>query len=404
MSAVAVSVVLFCTFSFAIGQGHDKSQGNIFTLLRKYGHERKGSWNQYLVVTMLTEQEFVDSRNWNDLSYLTNHQNGNRVKFYLNKKFPGKLNESSPHKDPNIHGEVIFLYLDDNAPQKLEAMLPNQGHSKGLPYLIFFSHYIPCACVKNCNFHCSEELGHAARRYKNKYKILVAYIRPFKLTNESAAEDFMKRGGIYMYKYIKGLFRPLQYVPYIEKNYKPSDIFQNNLRDLLVQSPVAQCTPENVNDRKRIAVAFINIATRGCFEDSDRNYFGRLTKLNDNYLYECLRRYIYNAIGNDCDRLGKSLPDIRDLFIGALDNALRQSARIGYPRMEDDLDYRPVEDNVLWKKLFTKVPKNSSLRCRNPFLTFESFCTKVGEIRSLSVHNVKKVVGGNNKNVRKHSA
>lgn len=394
MGAVAVSVVLFCTFSFAIGAGpFDKSQGNIFTLLRKYGYERKGDWNQYLVVTMLTEQEFVNSRNWNDLSYLTNHQNGNRVKFYLNKKFPGKLNESSPHKDPNIHGEVIFLYLEDNAPEKLEAMLPNQGNRNGLPYLIFFSYYIPCACVKNCNFHCAEELGHAAKRYKNKYIFLVAYITPFTLTDESAAEDFMKRGGIRMYRFIKGLFRPLQYVPYIEKTYKPSDIFQNNLRDLLVNSAVAQCTPENINDRKRIAVAFINIATRGCFEDSDRNYFGGLTKLNANYLNECLRSYISNAIGNDCDRLGRNLCLLKRLFTGAIDNALRQSAQIGYPRMEVDLNYRPVEDNVLWKNLVTIVPQKSSLRCKYRTLTFESFCTKRG---------VRNVVKGNAK-IRKRN-
>lgn len=378
MEAVFVStLLLLCTVTIA---SSNRPETNIFSLMYFFGHQNRGSNKQFLVVTMLTPEEFKDSEKWTDLSYLTSHTNGNRIKFYLNEPGEDELPETGT---TTKHGEIIFLYLDDNAPETLEAMLPDYSEGE-LPYLIFYSFYIPCACVEGCDFSCAEELGHAAKRYKNKYKFIVAYSKTFVGrniggTDEARAEDFMKAGGIQIYKYIHQSisYEPLQLVPYIETTARRSEVFQNNLRDLLVQSPVAGCTSTDGNYRKLIAVSFINEATKPCFQETPRKYFGGLTELNTAYLYNCLQEYIYSAVENHCDRLPRSLRDIRMMFTTAINSALAQSKRIGYPTMQGADDYRPVEDNMLWQNLYIQTGPQEQLACQiKPDLTVESFCTK----------------------------
>lgn len=381
------AILLFLAHMYVVQSQEDLS--NIFHLMYFYGDKYRETARQYLVVTLLTSAEYKESADWANLDPLLNHKNGNRVKYYLNDEYPDLPETGSDLK----HGEIIFLYLDGDAPKQLENMLPDHP-AEELPVMIFFSLYIPCACVENCNFNCAEELSHAAKHYREKFKFVVGYAKVFigkyiKGTDEDQAEDFMKKGGIQMYKYVKDTFKyePLQVVPYLETTGKPSDVLQNNLVTLLVESPVSVCVASTTEEKMPIAAAFLNKATSNCFELKRCNYYGGLTKLNKHCLYNCLYDYVQDNIGNDCDRLPTDLNAILYSFEEIIDNALRQSLRVGYPTIGGNFVYLPVEDNMLWQNVYTQSRnKYAGLADTNTAsepvclkrrdLSVASFCTK----------------------------
>lgn len=353
---------------------------NILLLMRNFGMEKvkNTNTNQYLVVTMLTANEVLQSAKWTSEKIKKLAENPQRrVQFITNKQLQDALPETGTGTK---HGEMLFLYHNINGPQKLSEMLPADG-SKGLPHLIFFSYYIPCACVSGCRFSCAEELGELAKQYRNKYKVVVGYEDVYKMTfkdggsigtDKSAAESFLKEGGIDLYILTNQMFYTVNIQSPIQQN--THKVFQAILRDILIKSSVAVCTTENpiANDRKPIANSFINQITIPCFQDNKRGYAGGLSEHKKWYLDRCLLLMLEAFVGEDCNRMPKG-QKVKYSFYTHIVDALKQSSQIGNPQ---DPEFSPIENNIAWHLLKTTNNEQNYLKCWYSQLSVKSFCTK----------------------------
>lgn len=240
----------------------------ILALMREYGQimtrdlnaNRTQSFSQYLVVTMLTENEFKASAGWrtNNINTL---QTTKRIQYYNNEN--AKRTIGIFKKGKSLHGELLFLYLKGDQIGELEKKLPDDK-SKGKPRLLFYSFYIPCACIAGCDFSCAEELKSEAKLYKDQYNFIVGFEAVFKFstdvaTNRNKAEMFLKGGGIELYEYLDNHMTLVQVV---SQPSSPTTIFQVELFTFLTKNAVAEiCLPPEQNKRNSIAIVFIKHVT-----------------------------------------------------------------------------------------------------------------------------------------------
>lgn len=354
---------------------------------------------------MLTENEIKASAGWrtNNINTL---QTTKRIQYYNNEN--AKRTIGIFKKGKSLHGELLFLYLKGDQIGELEKKLPDDK-SKGKPRLLFYSFYIPCACIAGCDFSCAEELKSEAKLYKDQYNFIVGFEAVFKFstdvaTNRNKAEMFLKGGGIELFEYLDSQMTLVQVV---SQPSSPTTIFQVELSTLLTKNAVAEiCLPPEQNKRNSIAIVFIKHVTSLCLSsntnyktgDDVKRHSAELTTWTRALLYKCFHDVVSNVIGGDCPFMTKKVIKVvrdlhskknnkpgseilqssgQELIAGNIKDALQLSSHFGRP-----IKKLPMEFKVYTGRLSAAVvtEPNIQIACSPPTLSPKSFCTKVEDV------------------------
>jgi hypothetical protein len=279
----------------------------LMTLLMNYGEhklqeynshiERKEAHvNQFLVASVLSESEMTDSRNWQHIPESITKDNA-RIDVIFNdenyKKFPYRT------KKP-LHGEVLMLLEREDLPKMIINL--NEAHRNTYPFVVLYSHYIPCCDVKGVEYSCSEELANAAISNHDKYTMLVGYKELFQNTNTKKSLAFMNMGGIKLFRIENKVFQPVFTDDKIPN--KQERILQDLFYKCLDITPASDecCIANNPDDKKKILSMYVNNVVYMCTSDSLKSYIGKLTPANTLAIMQCMHNYVEQHTNQDCPK------------------------------------------------------------------------------------------------------
>ncbi|XP_052813844.1 uncharacterized protein LOC128240898 [Mya arenaria] len=363
------------------------SVSNVLSLMGKYGlkqikAEGRANTKQYLVTTLLTAEELDEASVWEMDKLLALGKD--RLKIFYNQNVAG-ADELETKGGPR-HGEIIFIYFGEhNSVDALIERLPVKGDDSvpGHSYLIFYSYYIPCACIPYCSFNCAEELGKFARLHTKDMTTIVGYSAVYAQTDEQSAEVFLKEGGVSLFRDTTGNNDDFQLVQVItDTNRRPmKGTFQELFQQCLISSPVSICIPDET--KERIVIAFINYIMLPNFKASI--FFGRLSEMSKFFLRKEVKRKLEESIRKvSCDKMLLDPENCRSLINKCSDSALDQTDILAYPTFGATRFYKPIEDDMRWRDV-EALSRNFGIQyvsvpdCEKKFHSVTSLCISKAE-------------------------
>lgn len=335
---------------------------NIFNLLKEIGKEELDEFkNQYLTVAVISKSELMNSKKWK-LTDIEHLKNSGRVKTFLNEKKEGE-------KKP-FHGEMRFL-TDENAGMKrMIQQLKEEKGDKEYPYIIMFSHYIPCAYIKGIDYSCSEELANIANTYQ--YKMLVGYSEVFHNTAENTSKAFLHSGSIQAFRKIaEAPGYELILYDVVKSN---DESFQRLYFNCMRNKPISDCCNYDDNDTKNKVVAvFVNTVTKLCTENSQA--VGRITRRNRQTLLDCIYNYIDMSIGHDCEQCKNDI-DVKFIARFCAYAAVVQPVTLYLGVAEDMHDTTWKKFIGPWNMVYSSAKISPEIPCLKKDNAVGSMCTK----------------------------
>lgn len=303
----------FCLLVTAVEDDTPKQDWNsndvtkLMNLLMKYGEKKlqevrtqrnDENISQYLVASVLSKTEIMESKNWESLPDSITKDN-RRVVTIVNdknyKNFPFKT------KKP-LHGEVLLLLDRQDLPSMINNLKEEQNNA--YPYVVLYSHYIPCCDIENIEYSCAEELAAAAISNHGKYTMLVGYNTVFSKTNPDKARKFMSKGGIKLFMSENGVFNP-DYKEFDNTEKKPDRLLQQLFYECLDNAPISEtcCTVGNnrKEDKQKILAMYINNVVFKCTTNKPlKSYIGKLTPALRLAIMQCIHNYADQHTREDC--------------------------------------------------------------------------------------------------------
>ncbi|CAC5407294.1 unnamed protein product [Mytilus coruscus] len=335
-------------------------------------------YKQYLLITIVSDEEIGEAILWGG-KFPDEFIKNERLTFLLNE-----LNHGKEYYNPDrqLHGEVNAIHF--GAIERLMNKFKNNPKTKyKYPVMLLYFHYIPCAHVQRLGYSCSEELMNYAKGRIEEFRMLVAYKTCFGGTDEVAALNFMKHGGIEAFEYMgKSSYGAIKVFPQnsidgIQKT------FQGEAFDCIIDYPPSKCCTGSKENRAAITAYFINYVTYQCIADSNAARF--FTELSKNQLKICLKKEIERNIGDDCIQCSNknplSLKAAKTLFEFCFDRSLEVSQVLGKPRSDVyDPDWVPCPNcnwNVIYNALGPEKDKMNlpQLVCAYRVSSLKSLCS-----------------------------
>lgn len=337
---------------------------SILNIMQKYGLEEKNKvdtkWKQYLVVVVASKQDMKEASTWKSLPTTFTksvEDNGEmrRVAFLLNLNNHGCEYYNPPRP---LHGEVRLIdfgYIG-RLINNFRTDVPGT-----YPFLLLYSHYIPCADIPNLGYSCAEELMNYARGKQSEFGVIVGYNTTFEKTNEKCSLNLMKDGGIVAFKKLaKGGYEPT--VPFSPPRKLDDNTFafQQKLYQCMLDGAIADCCEGGKDEKEKMVAYFTNKITSACTSNSRRQRL--ITAGGANELRLCIGQKIRDYANGNCDKGFCVTSDITFKQICCLNKTLENnmwSMLLGTPDPPNDLQstHWTPRDDLAWKDLYTVLAR-----------------------------------------------
>lgn len=332
---------------------------SILNIMQEYGLEEKNkvdkNWNQYLVVVVASKQEMEAASTWKSLPTTFTKSDGDngemrRVAFLLNWNNHGcqYYNLKKP-----LHGEVQFIDFG-----YIGRLIKNfrTDVSGTYPFLLLYSHYIPCADIPNLGYSCAEELMNYARGRQSEFGVIVGYSKPFINTNEKCSLNLMKKGGIVAFQKLANTHYEMT-VPFSPPQELDDNTFafQQKLYQCMLDGAIADCCEGGKDEKEKMVAYFTNKITSACTSNSRRQRL--ITAGGANELRLCIGQKIKDNANGNCDEGFCVTSDKPLKQICCLNKTLENnmwSMLLGTPDPPNDLQstHWTPRDDLAWKDLY----------------------------------------------------
>lgn len=393
---LAATLIAILTTSLSFGKEFTTDEvDNLFKQLERHGKKILDDYKnanqqnqaaqhiqQYLTVTVLSEQEALESKNWgqNVPDWLENDKT--RLHVIFNEKISQGVLPIDPKKP--LHGEVKFLHLGE-INKMLYAFTSKQKNQN--PYVFLYSFYIPCANVKGVEYSCSQELGEHQLLNSNKFQMIVGWTELFPGTDVQSSKFFMGIAGIQQFEKKKN--NVFEKLPIGAMAQPSSHIFQTlyftclNAMDYDGSCCVINCNRNGQTEqekRAQILAYYINIMFATCTRQS--NWVGSLTQLRMVILSNCVEQYINENTGSSCPKFSQRGTKKILHFCAIYSQA--HATHIGTPADRNNpYSHNWNQGPNAWSAIYDGFNANPATRpemhCFMSGASMKSICTKMGQ-------------------------
>ena len=262
------------------------------------------------------------------------------------------------------HGEFKIIHNGNLAAKIEEFRQNNEGHT---PFVVLFSHYIPCFGNKNVKYSCAEELSNFMFAQNSRSEIVIGYRATYPETIADESLRYLIADGIKVLEKRENIYTDVKALYTIDDlNEREVTILQDLLFSCLTkpQGDIRDCkrclggNEEEAN--KRIAY-FVNMMTFECTSKTISTST-RMSGFTKKDIGKCFNDYIQNNIRNDCPKCLHMVDDYK-LFINYCRAiAFHHSTYVGYLAQPYDpysarWEKRPIFCQDAYRKDFAQYEK-----------------------------------------------
>ena len=301
----------------------------------------------------------------------------NRIDTVFNKE-PGSKKD---------HGEFKIIHNGNLAAKIKEFRQNNEGHT---PFVVLFSHYIPCFGNKNVKYSCAEELSNFMFAQNNRSEMVIGYRATYQETIADESLRYLIADGIKVLEKREDIYTDVKTLYTIDNpNDREITILQDLLFNCLTKPPgdirdCQRCIGGNEEEANKRIAHFVNMMTFECTKQkmSTSTRMSSLTKRN---IGKCFDDYIQNSVSNDCPKCWHMVDhDDYKLFINYCRAfAFHHSNYVGYLAQPDDpystrWEKRQMFCQDAYRKDFAQYKKQSpAVPCALRQLDAKSMCTAI---------------------------
>ncbi|KAK3095250.1 hypothetical protein FSP39_012178 [Pinctada imbricata] len=378
------AIILLQSIGLLHSQGNTETRfatnalASVFKQLEDFGEREvaeikrtNDKFKQFIAFTVLAENEIKQRTAIND----------NRMHTVKNEKSSGVSNQCDGISCKTQHGEIQAIYknLFDLEKDKLDK-------GKGMPYIVLFSHYIPCYGTREVRYSCAEELSNYVYAGSRTFKMIVVFRERYIGTDSEMSIRYMSAERISVYEKVE----TLKYVDVSarfpsEAILRGNAIFQKTYFDCIKDPDKAyKCHQRCIGDEKHVdmfVAQYVNFATFECTRG--KRVSARLSDLTKKSLFECIANYIEENTGSGCRSCTRHTINFKYYLKVCAAFAKEYSTYIGYNK-EPTNTYsqtwavRPMFWKDAYRHDFHELPKGQrAIYCALRSFDVKSLCTKI---------------------------